>query len=620
MRLLAVTLLFSTLIYAQEKSKIITSNETIVISYNKNFDIESSVNESRLIAKSKNTEEYNIQIPFDSFNEISDIKGSTFIVSKSKKKKLSSAFIGTYDVKQDDIFKSDYKFKNFVLPDVEDNSVIEYSYKNKYKEPRFLSSFRFQNYLKTEVSSFIIKCDSKIEIGFKLFGNFQDKIVFTKTKEGDLDVYTWEAKDLPEFEPEEDMPSSSNFMPHIIYYIKSYNDNGVTTPLLGTPGNLYNWYTMLLKDINKVDEKALKEKTLALIKDDKNDYDKAKTIYNWVQYNLHYVAFENGMNGFVPRDAAAVFEKRYGDCKDMANLLNQMLHYAGLESSLTWLGTRSKPYTYNDVPTPQVDNHMIVNTQIGGKSYFLDATDKFCPFGYPSSMIQGKEALIGKGNKDFKIETISVVDPNKNKIEIALQLEFIDTNLVGEATTLTSGLFKSDLLNSISAYNQKTTELWKYAITANNKRIALEPKETIKNDYSELPSKAVHQLKLEKGLITLNDKLLFKPIIILPFKDANIDTQKRKFSIESDYAQTYDIQYQIKLPAGYKVELLPENKKMSNDLASFDFQYKLEKGILKVSQKIQTKKIILENKDFDQWNTFIKELNKQYNQSILLIK
>ena len=232
-------------------------------------------------------------------------------------------------------------------------------------------------------------------------------------------------------------------MPHIIYYIKSYEKDGKKEEVLGTPEKLYQWYYSLIKDINKTDQTALKNKTLELIKDKNTDLEKAKAIYQWVQQNVHYVAFEDGMGGFVPREASDIFQKLYGDCKDMANLLNQMLRYAQLDSNLTWIGTTSKPYKYEEVPTPQVDNHMITNVVIDGKSYFLDATDKFCPFTFPSSMIQGKEALIGKSEKEFKLEMVPEVETSKNKTTILMKLNLENNNIVGDVTTTVSGLNKS---------------------------------------------------------------------------------------------------------------------------------------------------------------------------------
>ena len=92
-----VLIFFSFQLFSQEKSKVIYSNETVVINSNKSLEIESFVSESRSIAKSKNTSEYNIRIPFNSFSEISNIKGSTYIEKINKREDLSSSSIGTFD-------------------------------------------------------------------------------------------------------------------------------------------------------------------------------------------------------------------------------------------------------------------------------------------------------------------------------------------------------------------------------------------------------------------------------------------------------------------------------------------------------------------------------------------
>ncbi|MBP6127910.1 DUF3857 domain-containing protein [Flavobacterium sp.] len=612
-------LLIGTSILAQEKSQVIYKNETVTISNKNNLEIESFVTESRLIAKSKNQHEYVINVPYDSFNEIFEIKGSTYIPKTDKKHILYASSIREFDAEEENIFKGDTKIKQFFLPSVEDNSVIEYSYKNKIKHPRFLSVFRFQSLLKTQSSKLTLKCDSNIELGFKLFGEHQDKIVYTKTTNGNIDTYTWLATEVPEFESEEDMPNGLSVQPHIVYYIKKYNHNGVNEELLSNTASLYKWYYSLVKDINKKDQTNLKNTTLNLIKDKTSDIEKARAIYNWVQQNLHYVAFENGMGGFIPREAADVYSNLYGDCKDMANLLNEMLKYANLNSSLTWIGTRIKSYTYEEVPTPQVDNHMITYLVIDGKSYFLDATDKFCPFTLPTSHIQGKEALIGKA-ENFVIEKVPVINASENKTTIKLDLKLENNALKGTVVTTIEGYAKSELLNILSIYPQKQKEIWRNIINNTNPKINLEPVELLGNEYKNIPSRATFNLQLNDAIKDINGKLLLKPIFIFPLKDLQIDSEKRKYPVQYEYNYSYEMEYQYEIPKEYKIEFLPENLKTETDLGTFDIQYNVQNNFVLVTQKVSTKKLLLEKADFEKWNAFLKSLNKQYNQSLILVK
>ena len=605
---------------AQEKSKVLYRNEIVYLSNKSKLEIESFIEEQREIAKSKNVNEYSINIPYDNFSEISSIKGAAINAKTNKKSKLSQYDISTNELKQRDIFYSDNKYKHFDFNNVEDKSKVEFSYKVKQNEPRLLSFFAFQHELQAVASQFQIKSDPSIEIGYKLFGDHQDKIVFEKTKEGNLDVYTWKVTDMPAFEEENRAPNFTYFLPHIVYYIKSYTKDNKKEALFPDVEHLYKWYYSLVKDINKLDQTALKTKTSELIKDKTNPKDKAKAIYNWVQENIHYVAFEYEMGGFIPRDAASVFDKKYGDCKDISNLLNEMFKTAGLESNLVWIGTRDKPYSFEDVPTPLVSNHMIASVKIDKQRYFVDGTDSFCPFTFPSAMIQGKEGLIGISETEFVIEKVPVIDKKENHLKVDMKLKINDDGVQGASKLLLSGYEKSDFLNVLASNKQKQDEILKSGLTRYNQKLEIESTEVKKNEYDNKDAELLYNFKLESWTKKIGDKMIVKPILLAPFKGYIIDTKERKLSIENDNLFTNDFTYVYEIPENYQLDFIPENSKKENEVLSYDISYKKDKKSLIVSQKIALKKLVIETKDFDNWNALVNELNNQYNQSIILIK
>ena len=144
----------------------------------------------------------------------------------------------------------------------------------------------------------------------------------------------------------------------------------------------------------------------------------AKALYNWVRNSIKYIAVEDGLGGFIPDNPSAVARKRFGDCKGMSCLLATMMRHAGLDAHECWIGTRDIPYTYTENYTPFVDNHMITAYKHNNTWYFLDATDEFIPFGYPSAFIQGKEALIGIDKENYVLETVPVMSPPASKTTI----------------------------------------------------------------------------------------------------------------------------------------------------------------------------------------------------------
>lgn len=605
---------------AQEKSKILYRNEIVNLSNKGKLEIESFIEEQREIARSKNVNEYSINIPYDNFSEISNIKGATINAKTNKKSKLSQYEISTNELKQRDVFYSDNKYKHFDFNFVEDKSKIEFSYKIKQNEPRLLSFFAFQNELQTVSSKFEIKADPSIEIGYKLFGKHQDKIIFEKRKEGTLDVYTWKVADMPAFEEEKRAPNFSYFLPHIVYYIKSYTKENKKEELFPDVQHLYNWYYSLVKDVNKLDKEPLKNKALELVKNKTTAKEKAKAIYNWVQQNVHYVAFEYEMGGFIPRDAAAVFDKKYGDCKDISNLLNEMFKTVGIESNLVWIGTRDKSYSFEAVPTPLVSNHMIAAVKIDNQRYFVDGTDSFCPFTLPSSMIQGKEALIGISENEFIIEKVPVVDKKENRLKVDMKLKIEDNAVTGVAKLLLSGYEKSDFLNIASVNKQKEDEILKSGMARYNQKFEIETAQVQKNEYENKETEISYQLKLDSWVKKIGDQIVVKPILLFPFKDYIVDLKERKFPIENDNTFINEFTYVYEIPDNYQFDFIPENSKKENSNISYEIAYKKDKKNLIVSQKISLKKLIIETNEFESWNSVVSDLNNQYNESIIFIK
>ena len=97
---------------------------------------------------------------------------------------------------------------------------------------------------------------------------------------------------------------------------------------------MYGWYRSL---VNSMDNQTADiESTVAeLLNNIDDDEEKIKALYYWVQDNIRYIAFEDGIAGFKPDECQNVFNKKFGDCKGMANLLKEMLIVAGFDARLT---------------------------------------------------------------------------------------------------------------------------------------------------------------------------------------------------------------------------------------------------------------------------------------------
>jgi len=551
-----------------------------------------------------------------SFEDISEIDAYT-ISPEKKKEKVKNIF--TQDVEIEDIFYHDMKYKYYQFHDLKKGSETYSSYKKTYKKPEFLDRFYFKDLLDCRDSKITIKTSKDIEIGYVLKGNETEKIEFTTKNEGDFNIYTWQLKDIVKDDFYEDAPNVSYFSPHLIFYIKNFKANNKTQEVLGSVSNLYNFYWETLKNINKTDQTALKAQTEILTKDLTNDLDKTKAIFNFVQTKVNYVAFEDGMGGFIPREASDVLQKKYGDCKDMANLLNEMLTYAGIESHIAWIGTRHNNYTYENVPTPIVDNHMIAVAKINGEYLFLDATGQYTLFPGFTSFIQGKQAMLKIDKDNHKIITVPIIESEKNKTKGKITFQISDNTIAGSANFELNGFVKSQLLAQYRNTTEKTEFLKTYLSRFIQNTVASGIE--IKNDdLSQNPIAIKYDFTLEKWTKHLDNQILFKPILFFPFSDSRIDTEKRKVPVEFDFKRSYEFEYEVLIPEGYKVEFVPENFALKNENIQANITYAVSQNKITVNQQVILNTLLLEKNNFEIWNSSMKSITKQYNQNIILSK
>ena len=553
----------------------------------------------------------------DSFERVFDIEAYS-ISPFNKKQKIG--YIGTENREIGDVFVHDIKFKYYSFQNLEEGSQTYSFYKKEFKKPQFLESYYFKDYLECKSSKVVLKVSKDVEIGYIIQGNSaNENIEFTKETDGYFTVYSWQMLNTEKEEKESDSPSFSYFSPHLIFYIKNYKTSSGTQNVVGSVDNLYHFYAETIKNINKEDQTQVKDKTIELTNELIDDSAKAKAIFNYVQSKINYVAFEDGMGGFIPREAASVLQKKYGDCKDMANLLNEMLHYAGIESNIAWIGTRHNNYTYENVPSPIVDNHMITVAKINNQDIFLDATGHYTAFPNVTPFIQGKEALVKIDDENYRIIKVPVITSDKNKTTGKLKIKLDQNALTGEADFKLNGFVKTHFVSIYKSAPDKDKMLKEYLshFIQNIKTSNID----IKNDDVSLNSlQILYQFELDKWIKKTDNQLLFKPILFFPYLDARINIEKRKIPVENDFKKSYDFEYDFAIPEGYTIDYLPESFNFSNDFFTADITYKKDNNTIIINQKMEMNTLLIEKNNFETWNTAIKNITKQYNQNIILVK
>jgi hypothetical protein len=554
-------------------------------------------------------------------SDIQQLKSYEAYTITPDNKKLKVADFTTSIDKESFVFYDDVKQTTFNFPSVEPGAVgnLQVLYNNT--DPYLLSPFYFTGGIPVVNSELKLNVSKDISLKYQLMGIDTSYFNVNVESKHRYNVYTFTYKNCPADKSYSNAPGYAWYSPHIVFYIENYkNNDGKTVSYLSNADDLYRLSYGYLKNINQTISPELKHIVDSLTTGLTTQEAKARNIYSWVQNNIKYVAFEDGMGGFIPRDAALVCSRRFGDCKDMASILTEMNNAAGVPAYFTWIGTRDLPYTFTQTPLPLVSNHMICTINLNGKYIFLDGTDPSCVFGITPAAIQDKEAMISINEKEYKILKVPVIDEKDNAIVDSTWLELTPTGIKGTIKRTMTGYISMNFYSDLM--------YWK----------ATDMNENMKNEFERGSNKfRLNSFHIDRRPVMNNISLsgdfdlpdyakkigndyylnlnLFKF-----FANGQIDYPQRKIPIEYSFKDVRKYVTLLKIPDGYKLESLPQGKAYHNKVWGFDIQYRQNGNWIILTQEFDNENLLLSNNQFELWNTVLKNLVPLYKVSLNLTK
>lgn len=148
---------------------------------------------------------------------------------------------------------------------------------------------------------------------------------------------------------------------------------------------------------------AVAERARRLIADQRRDTLEALT--RAVQQEVRYVAVEVGVGGFRPSSPEETLDRRWGDCKDKALLLIDMLAASGIPAHPALALASDDERIDREIPSPTQFNHMIVavpatavavgeGDAVAGGYLFVDPTQPLGGGRWLAPDVQGQDALV----------------------------------------------------------------------------------------------------------------------------------------------------------------------------------------------------------------------------------
>jgi hypothetical protein len=554
-------------------------------------------------------------LPYNQFVKITDYDFFVYYKNGFKSQKYPPEKVSLTD---EDIFLDDSYGQFYGFKADETGQRCRFKYNYEYTDAKYLTRVFFHEGMPVKEKSISFKVPSwlQLDITEKNFDNY--KIRKEVKKDKDFTTYTYTGSNLPAIHQEASSLSRPYYLPHLIITVRSFTVGGKAYNGFKTLDDMYAWYNLLYKKAdNKVD--VLKNQVALLTQGKTSDEEKIKSIYYWVQDNIRYIAFEEGYAGFVPQTVQEVYKNKFGDCKGMANLMTEMLKAAGYDAHFSWIGTKDIPYDRTEIQSMCVDNHAISTLYFKGKTYFLDGTEKYAPFGKNAYRIQGKKVLVQNGNS-YKVESVPAATVEDNQISTKALLALDGDKIKGHVKLTFDGETRNlfhYIYNNIPANRRK--DFINQLVELNNNNTEATNIKTSDFKNRDIPLVLEGDIEITNQ-VTQADKLRYTGIDFFPGTITGfIPKDDRENPIDINRVFTTNDEVVLELPASAKAVSLPKSfdAAFNNNSLKASYSATANKIILTKTMKLNTP--VIYNADFAAWKNFINQV-KEFNRSNVTIQ
>ncbi|HEY3744527.1 MAG TPA: DUF3857 domain-containing protein, partial [Bryobacteraceae bacterium] len=438
--------------------------------------------------------------------------------------------------------------------------------------------FHFQDMLPVESARFSVTVPTGWEVKSREFNGAPKE---TASGPG---VYTWQMSHVAAIEREPAAPSSLTLTPWV----------GVT--VLGGKLAVTSWpeAAKQMADINQTQfepDDAITAKAKALTANATTEMDKIRAIGNFTQ-QVNYVSIQTDVargGGYRPHSATQVFQKLYGDCKDKANLTRSMLKAVGIQAYPVAIYSGDRSHVPENWPSFGVFNHAISAIVVGpevnlpavivhpqlGRLLLFDSTDPYVQPGYLPEHEQDSLALIGAANGGLIRVPQSPQLPASRVFKTEAELK-PDGGIAGSFTEVLTGEAYSGGLAPLRALSktdfQKSIERWVGRSMTGASASAIEAdakdgKFMLKGQFSSSRFAQIPQSRM----------MIFRAGLLYHGENIRLREKSRKYPVVLD-GDAFQETVRILVPAGFKVDELPDPMKLSNEFGSFEAKWSAQLG------------------------------------------
>lgn len=553
---------------------------------------------------------------------ISGIKASTFNYQDGKYTETEMSSKSVFNEE-----KSKYlSLTKFTLPNLRENSIIEYQYTIETPYLFNFKTWNFQSDVPKVNSTYVayIPANYKYNVSLRGFYKLTDnkaelarECLRVAGKEMDCSKLIFNMKQMPAFIEEDYMTSPTNYKSAIYFELEEVHYlNGSSQK-----------YTKSWRDIdyeltsNKDFGGQMKRKDVfknilpAITANATTDLEKAKAIFEYIKKQIRW---NNYYGKYSETSVKEVIDKRSGNVADINFALISALSAAELDAEAVVLSTRENGTVNKLFPIMSDFNYVIAKVNIGDKSYLLDASEPLAPFGLlPLRCINDQGRVIHLKKPSYWIDLKASQKSSTTHTLNGVMSE--DGKINGTITSYSSGFDALNLRKSIKKYSSVDEYVEKLDERLSNikiKKFKISNLDTVENSMTE-----EYEVEFSVGNGEQSGSY-FNPFFINPIRKNPFKLNERNYPVDLGAASEERISINIALPEKYKVKEKPIDVSIAlpNQGGKYLVRTDVSDNNLLISQQLQFNKAIYTSEEYHYLKEFYNRIVQTQKTDVLIAK
>ncbi len=563
-----------------------------------------------------------VEIPFYQeggiYEKVIDIEAYSYNNENGHINKTTFDVSNTYDEK----INNYWNVKKFAIPNVQEGTVLEYKYKINSQYLFNLRDWEFQWRIPVVYSEYEVRMIPFYEYswllqgasGFESQNSYVDRGLarqFGSIKFQDM-VHKYIMKDIPAFNNEEFITSINDYIIKLDFQLSKIN-----YPSGGSVNIMTTWNDMIkellkhpdfgkyVNSSEKLAAKLLNIESIDLKTDrDKFDYilDYAKSNFNWNKFNSKYAS----------KSPKKFVEEKHGNCADINLFVIGLLNAFGVEAKPVLISTRDNGKIKYDYPYTHFFNYVIIQANVEGNRILTDATEILnLNNRIPSRCINDKGLIIQKD----KIEWIGLECVFPSEIKTDIQIEIIDNEIINSSISKTATEY--DALFYRNNYTDNIETIMKKIDTKNY--FIIDTSIMVQNQLNREKPYIISYRQTSNPEI-VNDKIYLSPFLDETITDNPLKQRVRTYPIDMTYPAKRAFTSIVLIPEGYKVDYLPTEQKIKNQLFELTYSASSDDNQIIISFDYYFKKSVYSSDDYSKIKFYFREIVKKGNENIVFAK